>query len=130
MMTKEQLIERDAKRDLGAELLQSVQQMKSGQKGAIHQVQVSQVIEARQKVGFSQRQFADLMGVSLRTLQEWEQGRRNPSRAASSLLRIAMERPDVLKAVFSAELPNAETVAAMQEARAMAESRFNPVNAP
>ena len=34
------------------------------------------------------------------------------------------------KAVFSAELPNAETVAAMQEAQAMAESRFNPVNVP
>ena len=61
MMTEEQLIERDAKRNLGAELLQSVQEMKSGQKGATQQVQVSQVVEARQKVGFSQRQFAELM---------------------------------------------------------------------
>lgn len=68
MMTEKQLIERDAKRNLGAELLQSVQQMKSGQKGALRQLQISQVVEARQKVGFSQRQFAELIGVSLRTL--------------------------------------------------------------
>lgn len=125
MMTEEQLIERDAKRNLGAELLQSIQQMKSGQKGSTQQVQLSQVVEARQKVGFSQRQFAELMGVSLRTLQEWEQGRRNPSRAASSLLRIAIERPDVLRDMFSpARMPNAETIAAMQEARAMTRARF------
>ena len=100
MMTEEQLIERDSKRDIGAELLESVRQMKAGQVGAVHQVTVSKVIEARQKVGFSQRQFAELMGVSTRTLQEWEQGRRNPSGAASSLLRLAIERPDVLKDVF------------------------------
>ena len=100
MMTEEQLIERDSKRDIGAELLESVRQMKAGQVGAVHQVKVSKVIEARQKVGFSQRQFAELMGVSTRTLQEWEQGRRNPSGAASSLLRIAIERPDVLKDIF------------------------------
>lgn len=100
MMTEEQLVERDSKRDLGAELLESVRQMKAGQKGAVHQVQVSSVVEARQKVGFSQRQFAELLGVSTRTLQEWEQGRRNPSGAASSLLRIAIERPDVLRDVF------------------------------
>ena len=125
MMTEKQLIERDAKRNLGAELLQSVQEMKSGQKGATQQVQVSQVVEARQKVGFSQSQFAELMGVSLRTLQEWEQGRRNPSRAASSLLRIAIERPDVLRDMFSpVRMPNAETIAAMQEARAMTRARF------
>lgn len=100
MMTEEQLIDRDSKRDLGAELLESVRQMKAGQKGAVHQVAVSKVVEARQRVGFSQGQFAELMGVSVRTLQEWEQGRRKPSGAASSLLRIALERPDVLKAVF------------------------------
>lgn len=100
MMTEEQLIERDSKRDLGAELLESIRQMKAGQKGAVHQVQISKVAEARHKVGFSQRQFAELLGVSTRTLQEWEQGRRNPSGAASSLLRIAIERPDVLKDVF------------------------------
>lgn len=126
MMTEEQLLARDAKRDLGAELLQSIQQMKAGKKGAVHVIELSQVVEARQKVGFSQRQFAELMGVSLRTLQEWEQGRRNPSRAARSLLKIAMERPDVLRDVFSvARIPNAETLAAMQEARDMSSTRIS-----
>ena len=52
-MKEEQLIERDSKRDLGAELLESVRQMKAGQVGAVHRVKVSTVIEARQKVGFS-----------------------------------------------------------------------------
>jgi putative transcriptional regulator len=100
MMTEKELIERDSKRDLGAELLESVRQMKAGQKGAVHQVAVSKVVEARQRVGFSQGQFAELLGVSPRTLQEWEQGRRKPSGAARSLLRIAIERPDVLREVF------------------------------
>lgn len=100
MMTEKELRERDARRDLGAELLESVCQMKAGRKGAVHPVAVSKVVEARQKAGFSQGQFAELMGVSVRTLQEWEQGRRRPSGAASALLKIAVERPDVLKEVF------------------------------
>lgn len=54
--------------------------------------------------------------------------RNNSSSAVSSLLRIAMERPDVLRAVFSAELPNAETIAAMQEARAMTHARFGAID--
>ncbi|MEZ5536142.1 MAG: helix-turn-helix domain-containing protein [Thiolinea sp.] len=100
MMNEKELIERDQKRDLGAELLESVRQMTAGQRAAEHQVQVSAVSEARHKIGLSQAQFAELMGVSKRTLQEWEQGRKKPSGAANSLLRIAMQRPDVLREVF------------------------------
>ena len=48
----------------------------------------------------SQAQFAELLGVSIRTLQEWEQGRRKPSGAAASLLVLAEKRPDVLREVF------------------------------
>ncbi|WP_169314614.1 hypothetical protein [Thiothrix nivea] len=55
-MTEKALIERDSKRDLGAELLESIRQMKAGQKGAVHQVAVSEVVEERQKAGSSQRQ--------------------------------------------------------------------------
>jgi len=36
------------------------------------------------------------MGVSLRTVQEWEQGRREPSGPAKTLLRIAEQHPDIL----------------------------------
>jgi putative transcriptional regulator len=52
---------------------------------------------ARAATGLSQARFASLLGVSVRTLQEWEQGRKSPSGAAATLLRIAGKRPDVLK---------------------------------
>ena len=61
---------------------------------------MSSVTEARHKVGLSQAQFAGLLGVSKRTLQDWEQGRREPSGAAKSLLKIAEKRPDVLREIF------------------------------
>lgn len=56
-----------------------------------------EVSAARAATGFSQEQFARLLGVSKRTLQEWEQGRKRPSGAARVLLRIAARRPDVVK---------------------------------
>jgi putative transcriptional regulator len=48
----------------------------------------------------SQSEFARLLGVSVRTLQEWEQGRREPSGAARSLIRVEQERPEVLRELF------------------------------
>lgn len=91
-----ELEERDAKRDLGSELLESVRQMKADQRTRVHDIDVSDIVEARHKVGLSQDQFAVLLGVSKRTLQDWEQGRREPSGAAKSLITIAIKRPDVL----------------------------------
>jgi putative transcriptional regulator len=85
----------EATRDLAAELLQSVLEMKAGQV----QVVTSPVIEARKKTGLSQSQFASLMGVSVRTLQGWEQGRKQPSGAARTLLAIASTNPSALLAV-------------------------------
>ncbi len=41
------------------------------------------------KTGLSQNAFAELLGVSVRTLQDWEQGRREPCGAAKTLLKIA-----------------------------------------
>ena len=85
----------EATRDLAAELLQSVLEMKAGQV----QVITSSVIEARKKTGLSQSQFASLLGVSVRTLQGWEQGRKQPSGAARTLLAIASTNPTALLAV-------------------------------
>lgn len=85
----------EAKRDLAAELLQSVREMKAGQVRVV----ASPVIEARNKTGLSQSQFAALMGVSVRTLQGWEQGRKQPSGAARTLLAIASTNPKALLAV-------------------------------
>ena len=100
-MTECALRARDAKRDLGAELLASVREMKAGKAAHVHRVRVSAITEARTRSGLSQQRFAELLGVSQRTVQEWEQGRRQPSGAARSLLAIAARRPDVLREVFA-----------------------------
>ncbi|MET3106433.1 putative transcriptional regulator [Oxalobacteraceae bacterium GrIS 2.11] len=81
-------------RDLSAELEQSINEMLAGQGQA---VPVSSVVAVRMQSGLSQSLFAKLLGVSVRTLQEWEQGRRQPSGAAQTLLRIAMRHPEVLR---------------------------------
>ncbi|MEI7815337.1 MAG: helix-turn-helix domain-containing protein [Coriobacteriia bacterium] len=94
-LSKAELDAYEAKRDLAAELLDSVRQMKAGQT----QVVTSPVIEARKKTGLSQSQFATLMGVSVRTLQGWEQGRKQPSGAARTLLAIASTNPKAVLAV-------------------------------
>lgn len=49
----------------------------------------------REKLQLSQSAFADLLGVSIRTLQGWEQGRREPQGPAIALLRIADQHPEV-----------------------------------
>jgi len=84
-------------RNLGEELLASVKQMKIGQAAQEHHIAVSQAIEARLASGLSQSTFAQLIGVSKRTLQEWEQGRRTPSGAAAALIKIAVSHPDILR---------------------------------
>jgi putative transcriptional regulator len=101
--TERALRARDAKRDIGTELLAAVREMKAGKVGRVHRVSVSGIAEARARSGLSQQRFADMLGVSQRTVQEWEQGRRQPSGAARSLLTIAARRPEVLKEVFADE---------------------------
>lgn len=88
----------EAKRDIGAEILQSLRDMKAG-KG---QVVLSPAVEARRATGLSQAQFAALLGVSVRTLQGWEQGRKQPSGAARTLLTIARTNPRAVLAVSGA----------------------------
>ena len=94
-LSKAALAAYEAKRDLAAELLQSAREMKAGH---VHVVS-SPAIEARRKTGLSQAQFAALIGVSVRTLQGWEQGRKQPSGAARTLLAIASTNPKALLAV-------------------------------
>lgn len=94
-LSKAELATYEASRDLAAELLQSVREMKAG----YVQVVSAPVIEARKKTGLSQSQFAALLGVSVRTLQGWEQGRKQPSGAARTLLAIASTNPQALLAV-------------------------------
>ncbi|MCP4183569.1 MAG: helix-turn-helix domain-containing protein [Hyphomicrobiales bacterium] len=100
VMNEKQLLERDSKRDIWQETLDAVRDIKAGNVGYVQTVEILPVVEARQKTGLSQSRFADLLGVSVRTLQDWEQGRRKPSRAAMSLIQIAKQRPDVLHEIF------------------------------
>jgi putative transcriptional regulator len=90
----------EASRDLVAELERSVREMKAGKAAREHRIKISEALEARLASGLSQQKFADVLGVSARTLQEWEQGRRKPSGAARSLLIIAKRKPEVLREVF------------------------------
>ena len=78
------------------DLLKSVRQMKAGKGARKTQVTLSPIAEARSRLGMSQSELADLMGVSTRTLQDWEQGRRKPTGAAQTLLRVAIAHPEAL----------------------------------
>ena len=84
--------------ELGEMLLQSVREIKTGKIGRITKVELPAAALARSRVGMNQKEFAELLGVSLRTLQEWEQGRRQPSGAAKTLLRIAEKNPEAVRA--------------------------------
>lgn len=56
----------------------------------------------REKIGLSQNDFARLMQVSVKTLQNWEQHRRTPTGPAAALLKIVVTAPDVaLKTLHS-----------------------------
>jgi putative transcriptional regulator len=81
-------------RNVGIEILEGLRQLKRGEHGRM--INVPSVASVREKTGLSQSRFAELLGVSVRTLQEWEQGRRAPSGAARTLLLIAARNPRAL----------------------------------
>jgi putative transcriptional regulator len=57
---------------------------------------VENALKTRQQLGISQPKFAKMIGVSVRTLENWEQGRSQPNGAAKALLRVAAYAPDVV----------------------------------
>jgi putative transcriptional regulator len=83
-----------AKRNSGLEILEGIRQIKRGEYGRV--TTVPSVSSIRERTGLSQEKFARLLGVSVRTLQEWEQGRGAPSGAARTLLLIATKNPRAL----------------------------------
>ena len=87
-------------RDIGQEILEGIREIKRFKKGEIklkvktlHEPSPAKAI--RKKLRLSQSAFAGLMGVSPRTIQDWEQGRRKPQGPAKSLLRIAEQHPEI-----------------------------------
>jgi putative transcriptional regulator len=83
-----------ARRNIGQEILDGLRELKSGEYGRV--INVPDVASIRGKTGLSQARFAVLLGVSVRTLQDWEQGRRAPSGAARTLLMVADRNPHAL----------------------------------
>jgi putative transcriptional regulator len=81
------------------DLLSSVKQMRRGRAARVTKIKLPAAAEARASVGLSQQEFAQLLGVSARTLQDWEQGRREPTGAARTLLKVAVKHPKLLRAL-------------------------------
>ena len=86
-----------AKRNVGKEILSGLKELRRGERGRI--TAMPDVAKIRKSTGLSQARFAQLLGVSPRTLQDWEQGRRAPSGAARTLLLVASKDPNVLMSV-------------------------------
>jgi len=91
--------------DMFNELLESVQQADSIIKGQTTAARITEFVDPevkaiRTKTGLSQSRFANLLGVSKRTLENWEQGRRHPTGPARALLKIVEADPEyALKAL-------------------------------
>lgn len=123
-MTDKELAARDAKRDIGAELLQSVRDLKAGRWGRKTTIERQadgrirrrverpdgsveldeiltgprwELLAARSESGLSQSAFAQALGVSKRTLENWEQGRVEPAGPARALLKLVARYPDTIK---------------------------------
>lgn len=90
------LRERMTKRNLGQEVLESIQAIKRGE-GKQYTVDLDCDPKAiREQMHLGPSAFASLLGVTLKTLRYWEQGKRQPSGAARLLLRVAAKHPEVL----------------------------------
>lgn len=123
-MTDKSLLARDAQRDIGQELLQAVRDLKAGrwarkttfetlpdgtvrrriesQDGTIEKEEILsgprwEIMAARARSGLSQSDFANALGISRRTLENWEQGRAEPTGAARRLLKLAAQYPDTVE---------------------------------
>jgi putative transcriptional regulator len=89
------------------DLVQSLKEAKAiahGQAPASRRIKMTtpDVKTVREQIGLSQNEFARLMRVSVKTLQNWEQHRRNPTGPAAALLKIVLTAPDtVLKALHA-----------------------------
>jgi len=95
-LTGEALAKFEAERDVWKEVLEGVKEIKAGGGKRSKVRPTLPVVDLRLKSGLSQVQFAAALGVSKRTLEQWEQGRREPSGAAKQLLKIAERHPEVL----------------------------------
>ena len=94
-------------RNIGQEILAGIKEIKEWQQGKkklkttrVRLPRAADVARIRQNLELTQDEFADFMGVNIKTLQNWEQKRREPQGPARSLLRVAEKAPEaILKAL-------------------------------
>ena len=98
-MTEKQLKKWEQSRDIGQEILQGMREIKAGRIGRRYTTESFPIVRAREKSGLSQAKFAELLGVSIRTIQDREQGRREPNAAAKTLIKVAELHPSVLRKI-------------------------------
>jgi len=96
-MTEKQIAKWEKTRNIGQEMLQGIRDIKAGNTGRRFTVDSYAIVRAREKSRLTQAEFAKLLGVSVRTLQDWEQGRREPNAAAQTLIKVAEKHPKVLR---------------------------------
>lgn len=96
-MTEKQVAKWEKNRNVGQEIVQGIRDLKAGRTGRRFTVDSYAIVRAREKSELTQAEFARLLGVSVRTLQDWEQGRREPNAAAQTLIRVAEKHPKVLR---------------------------------
>ena len=98
-LTGQALSQFESGRDIWQEVLDGVKEIKAGGGKRISAESTSPIVRTRLKSGLTQEQFAHLLGVSKRTLEQWEQGRRSPSGAAKTLLKVAELHPELLREI-------------------------------
>ena len=98
-LTARALTRIEAKRDIWQEVLDGALEIRAGRGKRTSVEPRSPIVRARLKSGLTQAQFAALLGVSERTLEQWEQGRRAPSGAAKTLIRVAELHPEILREI-------------------------------
>ena len=87
------------------ELLQSVEEMGQIMRGEIKPARVSKMMirvpvkDVRDKLGFTQKELSHLLGIGIKTIRNWEQGRRVPGKASRILIEIASRYPDIVREV-------------------------------
>lgn len=90
-----------SQRDIGREILDGLREIKAHQRGELalrtFEVSTPDARAIRERMGLTQEAFAALLGVSRRTLEGWEQGRRHPRGPALALLRVAARHPEALR---------------------------------
>jgi putative transcriptional regulator len=112
-----------SKRNIGREIIQGLEEIKAWKRGELrlttHTVEMPKAADVpaiRKELGLSQPEFAGFMGVSLGTLRNWEQERREPHGPARALLLVASKQPAAVRAAFEAAKPVSHTRAPKKRA--------------